>query len=233
MKSIPAATNHNDGSHITDIRLPVVLNHILPFVVSRRVEPEPWKNVLIPLFTVPDSYIISHQPINGLVPAVGTVVPTQSTIEAVFQGLAVFQALRTVCASSTQSNTSDIELPVSPITSAWKYTSALTQSLALPCAYVREPIVVCFWTPLSLTAASSPKRLPDWSIYSIRQGFQPTTGFQITIAEAGHPISDQSGFNATSPYVQGVAVLSTTLASILPQSLSIIPVRLVSAISIC
>lgn len=187
----------------------------------------------MPLFIVPDSYSTVHQPTNIIVPAVGTVVPTQSTIEAVFQGFAVFQALRTVSASSTPSNTRDIELPVSPMLSAWKYTSALTQSLALVCAYVPEPIVVCFWTPLSLTAESSPKRLPAWSIYSIRQGFQSTTGFHITIAEAGHPISDQSGFNATSPYVQGVAVLSTTLASILPQSLSIIPVRLVSAISIC
>lgn len=76
--------------------------------------------------------------------------------------------------------------------------------------------------------------MPDESIYSIRQSFHPTTGFQITIEAAPpHPMSEPSGFNATSPYVQGVAVLSTTLANILPQSLSIIPVRLVSAISIC
>jgi hypothetical protein len=118
LKSIPAVTNHNDGSHITDIRLPVVLKHILPFVVSRRVEPEPWKNVLIPLFTVPDWYNISHHPTNVLVPAVGTVVPTQSIIDAVFQGFAAFQAFNTVSASSTPSNTSDIELPVSPMLSA-------------------------------------------------------------------------------------------------------------------
>jgi hypothetical protein len=69
--------------------------------------------------------------------------------------------------------------------------------------------------------------------YRVSVGVPHMTGFQITIAQAQpEPISEPSGLRATNPYVQGLAVLSTTLANILLPFLSIMAVRLVSSISI-